>query len=134
LVDSTIKRRYFREINKIDMKKRHVEKALDAMSGMMIGEHPIEEFIKVINREDIRNLPPEVHFTIQSDPVGDVGVNGCQVGDMLVFVKNLYESLDDAVTCGYNAITIYHISQALKCQRYRTEDRERRGVEGKQEE
>lgn len=72
-----------------------------------------------------------VRFTIQSDPISEVGVNGCQVVDMLEYVKCLFQSLNEKFPCRENALTITKIEEAIHWQEARTKDRTRRNVEGK---
>jgi len=101
---------------------RHVEKALSK-----IGK---TDFIKITNLEDTKGIPPIVSFTIQSDPIKEVGVNGCQAVDMLIYVKYLFESLNETFHSPYNDTTIAHIENAIQAQHLRTEDRIKRNVEG----
>lgn len=101
---------------------RHVEKALQKF-----GETP---FIKIENAEDIKGIAPIVSFTIQSDPIKEVGVNGIQASDMLIYVKCLFESLNEAFPCRENALTITKIEEAIHWQEARTKDRLKRQVEG----
>jgi hypothetical protein len=91
-------------------------------------------FIEVENTEDVKGIAPIVKFTIQSDPIGEVGVNGCQALDMLEYTKCLFESLNEAFPCRENALTITKIEEAIHWQHARTLDRERRKVEGKNKE
>lgn len=88
-------------------------------------------FIEIENSEEGNPLPPVVKFTIQSDPVSKVGVNGCQAQDMLEYVKCLFESLNEVFPCRENSLTITKIEEALHWQDARTKDREKRKVEGK---
>lgn len=104
---------------------RHVKKAL-----LKFGN---SEFIKIENEEDVKGIAPIVSFTIQSDPIGEVGVNGVQATDMLEYVKCLFESLNEAFPCRENALTITKIEEALHWQEARTKNRLKRGVEGKNE-
>lgn len=108
--------------------KRHVVKALEKMP---INENRNKFFIEIENGEDIKGVAPVVKFTIQSDPIGEVGVNGCQALDMLKYVKCLFESLNDAFHSEYNVTTITHIENAIQAQELRTVDRVARQVEGK---
>jgi len=101
---------------------RHVEKALKKF-----GE---TEFIKIENAEDIKGVAPIVSFTIQSDPIKEVGVNGIQATDMLEYVKCLFQSLNDAFPCRENSLTITKIEEAIHWQEARTKDRLKRQVEG----
>jgi hypothetical protein len=106
---------------------RHVEKALNKMQSEN------KNFISIENIEDEKGVPPVVKFKIQSDPIGEVGVNGCQASDMLEFVKCLFESLNDSFPCEENKATINSLESAISSQEERTKDREARGVEGKNE-
>lgn len=91
------------------------------------GKH----WIEIENGDDTAEVAPVVKFTIQSAPISEVGVNGCQAVDMLEYVKCLFESLNDAFPCTENEHTINHIREALVWQKARTNDRIKRNVEGK---
>ena len=108
----------------------HVEKALK----MMQKTNKLSRYVDVLNLKDLNGVPPVVHFAIQSDPVGKVGVNGCQASDMLEYVACLFKSLDEEISCGYNTQTIALLDKAILLQHLRTKDRERRKVEGTMEE
>ncbi len=111
---------------------RHVEKAYNKLVATTQGEIPaILDFIKIENAEDVKGVAPIVSFTIQSDPVSEVGINGCQALDMLKYVKCLFESLNEAFHSDYNVTTVAHIENAIQAQELRTKDRLKRGVEGK---
>ncbi len=77
-----------------------------------------------------KNKASVVSFIVQDGPIKEVGINGCQVTDMLEYVKHLYISLNAAFPCDENASTINCIEDALFWQKKRTADREKRGVEG----
>jgi len=107
---------------------RHVEKAL-----LKYNEENNEkwtQFIQIENAEDVKDVAPVVKFTIQSDPISEVGVNGVQALDMLKYVKCLFESLNDAFPCKENVLSITKIEEAIHWQDARTKDRQRRQVEG----
>lgn len=111
---------------------RHVEKALNKMRE----ENNVESytpFITIENAEDVKGIAPIVKFTIQSDPISEVGMNGVQASDMLVYVKCLFESLNEAFPCRENALTITKLEEAIHWQEARTKNRIRRNVEGKNE-
>lgn len=110
---------------------RHVSKALLKFNGLVSdADRPETKFIKIENTEDIKGIAPIVSFTIQSDPISEVGVNGIQATDMLEYVKCLFESLNEAFPCRENALTITKIEEALHWQEARTKDRLKRRVEG----
>jgi hypothetical protein len=104
---------------------RHVDKAL-------LKLHPATStrYIEILNSDDKKGVAPVVAFTIQSDPVSEVGVNGCQASDMLEYVKCLFQSLNEAFPCRENALTITKLEEAIHWQEARTKDREKRNVEG----
>jgi hypothetical protein len=108
---------------------RHVEKALIKLEeGNSQKEyHP---FIKIENLDDVKGVAPVVSFTIQSDPISEVGVNGVQALDMLEYTKCLFQSLNEAFPCRENALTITKIEEAIHWQEARTKDRLNRKVEG----
>lgn len=111
---------------------RHVQKALIKLQE----SNPTVEFnsfIQIENAEDVKGVAPIVKFTIQSDPIGEVGINGVQAVDMLEYTKCLFQSLNDAFPCRENALTITKIEEAIHWQHARTRDRLNRKVEGKNE-
>lgn len=111
---------------------KHVQNALIIYNGGVSSEdRPETKYIKIDNIEDVKGVPPVVSFTIQSDPVGEVGVNGCQASDMLEYVKCLFQSLNNSYPCRENALTITKIEEALHWQDARTKNRIKRNVEGK---
>jgi hypothetical protein len=106
---------------------RHVEKALQKL---VEAGNKSTNFINIENAEDVKGIAPVVKFTIQSDPIGEVGINGCQVLDMLEYTKCLFQSLNDAFPCRENALTVTKIEEAIHWQEARTKDRLNRQVEG----
>jgi hypothetical protein len=92
------------------------------------------EYITIDNAEDNPGLAPVVSFYIQSAPISEIGVNGVQALDMLKYTKNLFASLNEAFPCEENILTMQSIDEAIMWQNKRTADREKRGVEGKNEE
>ena len=74
-----------------------------------------------------------ISFKIQSAPVKDVGVNGCQVADMIAVARTIIKKLNDGHPCRENAMTITKLDEALMWQERRTKDRIQRGVEGTKE-
>ena len=107
---------------------RHVEKAL-----LKYNEENATwtHLIEIENKKDVKGVAPIVKFTIQSDPISEVGINGVQAVDMLKYVKCLFESLNEAFPCRENSLTITKIEEAIHWQDARTKDHQRRNVEGK---
>lgn len=71
-----------------------------------------------------------VTITIQDGPVKVVGRNGVQAVDILLFTRNLIESLNTEFPCKENDLSIQHIEAAIEYQVSRKIDRIKRGVEG----
>ena len=90
---------------------RHVEKALHKL----VSNYPESStgFITLSNVEDVKGVAPLVSFTIQSDPIREVGVNGVQALDMLKYVKCLFESLNEAFPCRENSLTMTKIERLV---------------------
>lgn len=105
---------------------RHVSKAL---AKYQVNEE-VTNFINIQNEEDVKGVAPIVSFTIQSDPINEVGVNGVQALDLLKYTKYLFESLNEAFPCRENSLTITKIEEAIHWQDARTKDRQKRLVEG----
>lgn len=108
---------------------RHVENALVKLKQQNPGTD-YDSFVEIENAEDMKGIAPIVKLTIQSDPIGEVGVNGIQALDILEYTKCLFQSLNDAFPCRENALTITKIEEAIHWQFARTRDRQNRQVEG----
>jgi len=104
---------------------RHVQKALN----QYFENYGETAFISLTNAEE-NGLPPKVEFTIQSDPIGDVGVNGVQCEDIIKYSLCLLRSLNQAFPCRENSLSITKLEEALHWQQARTRDRTSRNVEG----
>lgn len=108
---------------------RHVVNAM----AKFVEEDPQStagDFITIQNAEDVKGVAPVVSFEVQSDPIGEVGINGVQALDMLRYTKCLFQSLNEAFPCRENSLTITKIEEAIHWQEARTRDRQRRNVEG----
>lgn len=81
---------------------------------------------------------PQVHgqestvkFTIQSGPVKEYGVNGCQIDDVIQWAKSKIEEFSKAFPSRENSVVVTKLDEALLWLMKRKLDREKRGVEGK---
>ena len=111
---------------------RHVENASIKFANEV--EEVKHKFLSIENIADVKGVAPIVKFTIQSDPIGEGGINGLQALDLLIYTKCLYQSLNDSFPCRENALTITKIEEAIHWQEARTKDRTKRDVEGKNKE
>lgn len=77
---------------------------------------------------------PGLIVSFQDGPIQEQGINGAQVEDLLQAARERLEFLNGAAngkfSCNYNAAAIAAIRQAEEMLSLRTQERERRGVEG----
>ena len=71
-----------------------------------------------------------ISFNIQSDPIKEVGVNGCQVDTLIHAAKLILEGLNAKFPSEYNEMAINKLDMAIRHLEQRTKDREARNVEG----
>lgn len=77
-------------------------------------------------RHDVNSLA----FTIQNGPVGEAGVNGCQVDTVIETAKIILEGLNKQFPCRENAVAITKLDESLMWLEKRRKDRVVRMVEG----
>ena len=75
---------------------------------------------------------PHIKINFQEGPIQEVGVNGCQLVDVLQLALDELSQLNERFPCSENVETIRHLNGALSIQAKRTADRIDRGVEGYQ--
>jgi hypothetical protein len=83
-----------------------------------------DAFVAVDHNENV------IYFKIQQGPIKEVGLNGCQVTDMIKVAKHIIEKLSEKYPCIENDNTVAYLDLALNQQAYRARNREARGVEG----
>lgn len=71
-----------------------------------------------------------IRFQIQTAPIKEVGVNGCQLDTLIHTAKHMLDTLNRKFHSPFNDAASEHLYQALKQLTLRTTDREERGVEG----
>lgn len=70
----------------------------------------------------------------QKGPVKENGVNGCFMEDLLAIVIDRLEGFQSGdFRCRENALALTKIQEAMHWLNHRTQDRQNRGVEGKNE-
>lgn len=74
-----------------------------------------------------------VMFVGQRGPIKEVGVNGCQIDDMIKFARLALEVFNKKFPCRENSLAITKLQEAELWLLARRLDREARGVEGKNE-
>lgn len=71
-----------------------------------------------------------VTFQIQDGPIKEFGVNGAQIDDVILWVKNKIEGFNKTYPCRENSLVLTKLDEALLWLLKRKMDREARGVEG----
>ena len=69
-------------------------------------------------------------FKLQSAPISEVGVNGCQVDTIIMAAHDILMGLNIKYPCHENEMAINKLRIAIKWLEKRKTDREARGVEG----
>lgn len=82
------------------------------------------------NMEYITEIGNTVKFVIQDGPIKEVGVNGCQIDEVINWAKNKIEGFNKNYPCRENSLALTKLDEALLWLMKRKMDRETRGVEG----
>lgn len=88
------------------------------------------KFIEETGWPQVNGETSSVKFTIQSGPIKEFGVNGCQIDDVIAWAKEKIEGFNATFPCRENAVVITKLDEALMWSAKRKADREKRGVEG----
>jgi hypothetical protein len=75
-----------------------------------------------------------VFFKGQRGPIKEVGVNGCQIDDLITFALGTIQTFNKKFPCRENSLTITDLESALNWLERRRRNREARGVEGRDKE
>jgi hypothetical protein len=75
----------------------------------------------------------KIEVQLQSAPIKEVGVNGCQIDDVIMLVIKILESFNGKVPHEKTVQAIGYLQAACSCLDERTKDRIVRKVEGTEE-
>lgn len=89
-----------------------------------------EKEIRPTNFIYVRNDVNSLSFTLQNGPVGEKGVNGCQVDTVIEAAKLMLQGLNKELPSRETACAITKLDEALHWLHARTRDRALRKVEG----
>jgi hypothetical protein len=89
-----------------------------------------EKDIRPHNFIYVRKDKNSLSFTLQNGPIKEVGVNGCQIDDILVVAKELLNQLNENFSCIENKQAISCVNKAIYYLKMRKADRVNRKVEG----
>jgi hypothetical protein len=88
------------------------------------------EFIKETGWPQVHGELSTVTFQVQSGPIKQFGVNGCQIDDVIAWAKEKIEEFNKAFPCRENSMIVTKLDEALLWSIKRKLDREKRQVEG----
>jgi hypothetical protein len=91
----------------------------------------LEKASKELNSSHINVVGNNVTIIVQDGVISEVGINGIQASEMILFLRELFASLNEDFPCRENSLTITHLDEAYHWQLRRTIERTKRGVEGK---
>ena len=89
-----------------------------------------EKDIRPHNFIYIRHDVNSISFTLQNQPINEVGVNGCQVDELIGAAKVILEGLNKKFPCRQNSLAITKLEEAMHWLTDRRNERASRGVEG----
>jgi hypothetical protein len=89
-----------------------------------------KQFIEEKGWPQVHGEQSSVTFTIQSGPIKEFGVNGCQIDEVIAWAKEKIEGFNAAFPCRENSLVITKLEEALMWSMQRKLNREKRGVEG----
>lgn len=69
-------------------------------------------------------------IAIQDGPIKEVGENGRQIDDLIMFCRDFITKANNLFPCRENSLAITKLDEALLWFKARTDDRLKRGVEG----
>ena len=72
----------------------------------------------------------QIAFQLQNQPINEVGVNGCQVDELIYTAKMIIEGLNAKFPCRQNSLAVTKLDEALHWLNDRRNDRTKRKVEG----
>lgn len=72
----------------------------------------------------------QIAFQLQSGPIKETEMNGCQVDELIHVAKLMVEGLNKKFPCRQNSLAVTKLEEALHWLNDRRNDRTSRGVEG----
>lgn len=93
----------------------------DAKNAQSVGK---SDYIVVDHDENA------IAFKLQNGPIGEKGINGCQVDTMIETATIIIRELNKNFPCRENSLAITKLEESLHWLRARKVDRVKRGVEG----
>jgi hypothetical protein len=100
-------------------------------SYLHLNQKPVEldDVTEFVDNNDLHHID----IKLQSAPILEVGVNGLQIDDVIVLIHNIIKSFNNRFPCRENSMILTKLQEAKAWSDIRTENRQKRGVEGKSE-
>jgi hypothetical protein len=111
-----------------ELREQHPE-MFDPVSGQM-DYVKFEKDFRPKYPVQIRHDKNSISFTIQNGPVGEAGVNGCQVTTLIAAALEIIKGLNAKFPCRENLETLDYLQKAITSQEERKKERTNRHVEG----
>ena len=106
---------------------------LKEVKDMSINEEVLKNVAEKFDTIHIVIAPmiSRIIFKIQDGPIQEVGDNGCQIDEIGKVWLEILRGFNKKFPCRENSLSITKIEEALMWQAKRTQNREERGVEGR---
>lgn len=106
--------------------------SLESLDGFSVVHQSVSSQQDLTERDFvvIDHESNEITFRIQNGPIGERGINGCQVDTMVAAATEVIRGLNAQFPCRENSLAITKLEEALLWLRARKDDRISRGVEG----
>ena len=116
-----------------DIKKTHPELFPPHLNGQMDSK-VFEKDFRRQNPIQLRVDKGSISFTLQTGPIKEVGVNGCQIDALIIMARDIIKYFNDQYPCQENILALEALTVALKELDRRTQRREREKTEGTNQE
>jgi hypothetical protein len=103
----------------------------DTQDFLRLNNQPLtlDDVTEFVDNNDLHHID----IKLQSAPILKVGVNGLQIDDVIVLIHNIIKSFNNRFPCHENSLILTKLQEAKAWSDIRTENRQKRGVEGKSE-
>jgi hypothetical protein len=95
---------------------------------LYLNNQPVDltQVTEFVDKVDLNHIV----IKLQSAPISEVGIDGLQIDDVIIVVKDILRSFQNRFPCEETAEAINHLVKAKEWCDIRTENRKKRNVEG----
>ena len=116
-----------------DIKKTHPELFPPHLNGQMDSK-VFEKDFRRQNPIQLRVDKGSISFTLQTGPIKEVGVNGCQIDALIEMAREIIAYFNKQYPCRENSLVLTKLDEAMMWLKERTSRREREKTEGTNQE